>query len=284
MQPQGAAYPFERVGEQLSGFDLLIGNLEGTFTERGEPLAKTYTFRAPPELASSLADGGFDAVSLGNNHAFDFGSVGLLDTLDALEAVGIPWFGAGADEVSARSPLVLDVGGQRVALLGYSGVGESGFASSGMPGVARGSVEAISADVRAATQMADYVVMVMHAGVEYTREPSAWQRSLAYAAVDAGADVVIGHHPHVLQPWERYEEGLILYSLGNFVFDLDGDDLAALGAGPFETVVAAITLEAGKPPEVVFRPAFIDPVENRPRPPTAEEARAVLQALTELEP
>jgi poly-gamma-glutamate synthesis protein (capsule biosynthesis protein) len=283
MQSEGASYPFERIGELLSGFDLLVGNLEGTFTERGEALAKMYTFRAPPELASALADAGFDAVSLGNNHAFDFGELGLFDTLDALQEAGVSWFGAGADEMSARTPLVLEAGGQRVALLGYSGVGESGFASGETPGVARASVEAIGADVRAATQLADYVVMVMHAGIEYTHEPSDGQRSLAYAAIDAGADVVIGHHPHVLQPWERYGEGLILYSLGNFVFDLDSDDLATLGAGPFGTVVAAITLEADAPPEVAFRPAFIDPIENRPRPPSAEEARDVLQALTELD-
>lgn len=282
IQSEGQSYPFERVRELLSGLDLLIGNLEGTFTDRGEPLAKMYTFRAPPELAGALHEAGFDAVSLGNNHAFDFGSVGLLDTFTALERAGVPWFGAGATEADARAPLVLEVDGQSVAMLGYSGVGESVFASGSSPGVAEASAESITADVSAAAASAGYVVVVMHAGIEYTSEPSDWQRSLAYAAVDAGADVVVGHHPHVLQPWERYGDGLILYSIGNFVFDLDPDDLLTLGSRPFETVVAALTLSPDAPPEVSFRPAFIDPVENRPRPPTAEEARDVLQALHEL--
>ncbi len=284
MQSEGSAYPFERVQPLLSGFDLLVGNLEGTFTDRGEPLVKKYTFRAPPALAGALVAAGFDAVSVGNNHAFDFGSVGLFDTLTTLEGAGVPWFGGGADEASARAPLVLDAGGQRVALLGYSGVDESGFASEAAPGVARASIEAIDADVTEAARSADYVIVVMHAGIEYTREPSAWQQSLAHAAIEAGADVVIGHHPHVLQPWERYGDGLILYSLGNFVFDLDTDDLATLGAGPFETVVAAITLAPDAQPEVEFRPAYIDPLENRPRPPTAEEARGVLDALSPFVP
>jgi poly-gamma-glutamate capsule biosynthesis protein CapA/YwtB (metallophosphatase superfamily) len=283
MQSRGAAYPFERVRPLLAGFDLLVGNLEGTFTDRGEPLVKTYTFRAPPPLASTLVDAGFDAVSLGNNHAFDFGSVGLRDTLATLEAAGIPWFGAGEDEVRARAPLILEAAGRPVALLGYSGVDESGFASGASPGVARASVETIATDVAAAVEAADYVIVVLHAGIEYTREPSAWQQSLAHAAIDAGADVVIGHHPHVLQPSERYGEGLILYSLGNFVFDLDADDLATMGSGPFETAVAAITLAPGARPEVRFRPAYIDPLENRPRLPTAEEARDVLQALSPLD-
>jgi len=279
MQEHGAGYPFERVRPLFSGVDLFIGNLEGTFTARGTPLQKMYTFRSPPELAITLREAGFDAVSLGNNHAYDFGALGLEDTMAALRAAGTPWFGAGSDEAAARTPLILEARGQRIAFLGYSGVGESGFASADSSGVAAASTEAIEADVRVARTRADYVIAVIHAGIEYTREPSSWQAELAHAAIDAGADVVVGHHPHVLQPVERYGAGLILYSLGNFVFDLDADDLATLGKGPFETVVAVLTLSPDARPAVEFRPAFIDPVEDRPRPASAGEAADILAVL-----
>lgn len=277
-----AGYPFERVLPLLSGVDLLIGNFEGTFTDRGTPIEKMYAFRTPPELAGTLASAGFNAVSLGNNHAVDFGAVGILDTMNALRGAGVLWFGAGADESQARAPLLLEAGGYRVALLGYSGVGESVFATGSSAGVARASAVTILSDVERARGEADFVIVVIHAGIEYTRQPSAWQRELAHAAIDAGADVVIGHHPHVLQPWERYGDGLILYSLGNFVFDLDTDDLATLGSAPFETAVAVITLTPDAPPEVEFRPAYIDPIENRPRPTAADEAAGILGMLQEL--
>ena len=129
-----------------------------------------------------------------------------------------------------------------------------------------------------AAARADYVVVLLHAGTEYVATPSGRQRKFARSAIEA----VIGHHPHVLQPWERYRDGLILYSLGNFVFDLDADDLETLVSRPFETAVAVLTLSPGAPPAVEFRPAHIDVDENRPRPGSPEEAAAVLATLDEL--
>lgn len=282
MQQYGAAYPFARVRPLLDGVDVLVGNMEGTLTTRGSALVKTHTFRTPPELAAGLTAAGFDLVTLGNNHAYDFGSVGLDDTLAALQRAGVPTVGAGANEAAARAPYFIDVRGRRIAVLSYSGVDESGFASAGGPGVARATVESIREDVRGAAPQADYTLVFMHAGIEYTREPSALQGAIAHAAIDAGADVVVGSHPHVLQGWERYGDGLILYSLGNFVFDLDTDDLASFGSPPFETAVAVLTLASGRPPAVEFRPAFIDPIEDRPRAATPEEASRVLAALSEI--
>jgi len=279
MQQYGAAYPFERARELLGGVDFLIGNMEGTFTTRGTPLSKMYTFRTPPELATGLTAAGFDLVTLGNNHAVDFGAVSLEDTLGALLRAGVPAVGAGADEEAARAPYLAEVGGKRVASLSYSGVGESVFASGASPGVARATPEAVGADVSRVAPTADFTLVFMHVGTEYTREPTAEQRALAYAAIDAGADAVIGSHPHVLQPVEWRRERPILYSLGNFVFDLDVEDLATLGSPPFETAVAVLALSPREPPRLEFRPAFIDPLENRPRPATAEEHAGVLAAL-----
>jgi poly-gamma-glutamate capsule biosynthesis protein CapA/YwtB (metallophosphatase superfamily) len=280
MQARGIEYPFERVRGLLEGVDLLVGNFEGTFTSRGAPLEKKYTFRAPPVLAASLASAGFDAVTLGNNHAYDFGAVGLRDTLEALRSAGVRWVGAGPDETSARTPLVLRAPAGSVAILSYSAVGESVFASGHGAGVARGAVASLQQDVQRARALADFVAVVMHAGDEYRAEPNDLQRDLAHAAVDAGASIVVGHHPHVLQHWEQYGYGVIAYSLGNFVFDLDHDDLATLGSAPFETVVAVFTLRRDVPAQLEARPAYIDPDENRPRPATPAESARVRTALT----
>ncbi|MXZ62907.1 MAG: CapA family protein [Chloroflexi bacterium] len=282
MQEHGAGYPFQRAAPLFEGADVLIGNLEGTFTERGERADKYYTFRAPPDLAYTLRDAGFDAVSLANNHALDYGPVGLADTIDALDRLGVTHFGAGEDAAGAVRPLVIEARGWRLALLGFSAVRSSVFAGAAEPGVAEASVDAVQAAVEAADSDADAVIVAFHFGTEYDATPTREQRTLAHAAVDAGATLVVGHHAHTLQPWDRRGDALILYGLGNFVFDLDREDLATLGEGPFATVVAMVELRDGAPPRVTFRPAYIDPDENRPRPATEAEAERIREALREL--
>ena len=281
METHGPGYPFERVAELLAGSDLLIGNMEGTFTARGRPLDKTYTFRTPPPHAAALREAGFAAVSLANNHALDFGAEGLADTLAALDAEGVGRFGAGPGRREAERPLVLRAGGARVALLGFSAVAGSVLAGAAEPGVAGARAGAVAARVALAAAASDFVIAFFHFGREYDPGPTERQRELARAAADAGADLVIGSHAHVLQPWERRGGALILYGLGNFVFDLDRDDLATLGEGPFATAVALVALGGGAPPRVEFRPAYIDPDENRPRPATGDEAARILGALRE---
>ncbi|MPZ99378.1 MAG: hypothetical protein GEU80_08595 [Dehalococcoidia bacterium] len=280
MLEHGAGYPFERVLPLLEA-DLLVGNLEGTFTERWEGLDKFYTFNTAPELADGLALAGFDGVSLANNHATDYGVEGLRDTLETLEAADVGVFGAGAGRDSAEAPLLLEANGLTVALLGFSDIDETIFADDASMGVAKAEVEAIGERVEQARSQADFVVVMLHAGTEYVREPTSRQRELARSAIDAGAGVVVGHHPHVVQPWERYRDGIILYSLGNFVFDLDAEDLDVLGSGPFESAVAVFTLTEGVPPEVEFRATYIDVAEVRPRPASSAEAAAVLEVLAE---
>ena len=282
MEQFGPAYPFERIAPLLAGSDLLIGNLEGTFTERGQRLDKYYTFRAPPVLAETLTAAGFDAVSLANNHALDFGTEGLLDTLDALDTLGVAHFGAGLDRGEAEAPLILSADGAFVALLGFSGVEASIFAEGNQPGVARAERAAVASSVASIAPAVDFVIVVFHFGTEYDAVPTEQQRTLAAAAADAGASLVIGHHAHTLQPWERRGNALILYGLGNFVFDLDREDLATLGEGPFATAVAIVELSSVAPPSLRFRPAYIDPDENRPRPASAAERARILEALSEI--
>ncbi|MEZ4501119.1 MAG: CapA family protein [Dehalococcoidia bacterium] len=284
LETEGSGYALERALPLFDGADLVIGNLEGTLTDRGVPLEKTYTFRTPPALVEALAP--FDAVSLANNHSTDYGSEGLEDTLAALDGAGIEAFGAGLDAARAEAPAILEARGLRVAILGIDDIEGVTPASEDAPGVAFAPADPalLSPRIEAAADEADFVVLFMHAGTEYDQVPTDRQRALAHAAIEAGADLVIGAHPHVLQPFEEYGDGLIAYSLGNFVFDLDREDFEVLyGPGPFQSAVALVTLRPGARPTIEYRPAFIDVDENRPRPATAEEATTILEVTTELE-
>jgi poly-gamma-glutamate synthesis protein (capsule biosynthesis protein) len=282
MEQHGAGYPYERVAPLLRNADLTIANFEGSFTERGSAAVKLYTFRTPPRFAPGLAGAGIDLVSLGNNHAADYGPDGLADTLAALDSAGVRHAGAGMNEADARRPAQLAVDGQRVAFLSYTNIMENTFAGPDSFGVALATTDVIDADVRAAKAQADVVVVALHSGVEYTDAPQPDQQQLARAAIDAGAALVLGHHPHTLQGVERYGGGLIFYSLGNFVFDLDNDDLTQLGPRAFQTAVYYITITNGTVVDARPEPVYIDPNEDRPRPATADEAAAIRARISEL--
>jgi poly-gamma-glutamate capsule biosynthesis protein CapA/YwtB (metallophosphatase superfamily) len=275
MDEHGALYPFERVLPLLQNADLTIANMEGAFTERGTPSDKLYTFRTPPRFAAGLAQAGIDAVSLGNNHTADFGPEGVADTLAALDAAGVRHAGAGMDGAAAQQPAFMEAQGLRIALLSYTDIMENTFAGPDSAGVALATADIIAAGVRAAKAQADVVIVALHSGVEYTDAPQPDQQQLAHAAIDAGALLVLGTHPHALQGSIRYHGGLIIYSLGNFVFDLDANDLANLGPRAFQTAVVYVTLDAHQVRAVRAEPVFIDPAEDRPRPATAGEAAAI---------
>jgi len=287
----GPSYPFEQVAAALSEADVAFANLEAPITARGLPAPKDYVFRAPPEAAEGLARAGFDIVSLANNHAMDYGVDGLLDTLDALGQAGVAFAGAGEDETGARQPAVLTVAGLRVAFLACVQVPDdsiSGFGAESMAagparaGVAWASLGSIVADVEAAAQVADLVVVSLHTGFEYQEAPSALQQELAHAAVDAGADLVLGHHPHVLQGLERYRGALIAYSLGNFVFDFDETDYAHPGLPSAQTLILKVTFGPEGVRDVELLPVRIDPEESRPYLAEGDEADVIRQRMERL--
>jgi len=282
MDRHGAMYPFEHVAPILADADITVANLEGTFTEGGSPADKKYVFRTPPRDAAGLALAGIDVVSLANNHALDFGPEGLRDTIAALDAVGIAHSGAGENDAAARRPAIMEVRGLRIAFLSYAATADATPAAPDADGVAWGAVETIREDVMRARGQADLVVVSLHAGNEYEDEPSATQRLLAQAAVEAGATLVLGHHPHVLQGWEFRGPSFIAYSLGNFVFDLDEDDLVQLGPAPFQTVALKIYMSASGVENVEPIPVYIDPQEDRPRPADPAEAEAILDRIQQL--
>jgi poly-gamma-glutamate synthesis protein (capsule biosynthesis protein) len=227
---QDPATPFAGVASILRGADLAIVNLECTLGGKGSPVRKGYRFRGPAAGATALELAGINAVSQSNNHALDYGPAALRDTRQLLEATGVAVAGAGPDTRSAHQPALLGSNGLWIALLAYSDVPveRGGFdtrswrATATSPGIAWVGTNRMRRDIATASEVADHVVVYFHFGYEGTARPTTGQRLHARAAIDAGATLVVGAHPHVLQGTERYGKGLIAYSLGNFVFDGDG--------------------------------------------------------------
>ncbi|HEX7044663.1 MAG TPA: CapA family protein [Burkholderiales bacterium] len=275
----GYDYPFARVGELLRAADIAFGNLEGPLTEHGTPHAKQYVFRSPPErVAPALARAGFDVVALANNHSLDYGVEGLRDTLAALERVGIRYAGAGENLAAARRPALLEARGVRVAVLAYSlTFPEEFWATAQSPGTAFGHEEHVRADVAAARRRADVVLVSFHWGREGTTELRDYQRKLGHAAIEAGAAAVFGHHPHVLQGVERYREGVILYSLGNFVF-------GSYSRTAVRSAIAFLEIAGGRVRELRLQPINVKNVEVvfQPQLLRGVEADETVRALQDL--
>jgi poly-gamma-glutamate synthesis protein (capsule biosynthesis protein) len=217
----GFDYPYREVKSQLSQADLTIANFESPVTERGTEQQKEYTYRTSPKALPAFTEAGFDIVNLANNHVMDYGEEGLLDTLTYLSKSGVQTVGAGHDADEAFKPVIVSKNGIRVAFLGFSHVVPTGSWKAGIhhPGVADTYAEKRPLEaIKQAKSMADMVVVLVHWGVERKDKPEAWQTKLGHHYIDAGADLVIGSHPHVLQGFENYKGKWIAYSLGNFIF------------------------------------------------------------------
>jgi hypothetical protein len=272
-------FPWRHLGTQLRSADLALGNLESALGTGGRPEAKGYTFRAPPGAAESLALAGFDLLSLANNHAMDFGPAMLLQAIEMLENQGIGVIGAGANEAAAYRTVLREVRGLQLAFLGYVDVPQEyrGFdtrewqAGAESPGVAWADPDRIRADVAAARETADLVIVVLHSGYEYVVPPSAEQIAAAHAAVEAGADLVIGHHAHLLQGVELYQGGVIAYGLGNFAFE---------DAGPPESGILQVWLDADGVRAFDLAPVTLDEF-GRPWQAQGEAAQAVREIFLE---
>ena len=224
LQSNGYAYPWSQVQDLLRSTTLTFANLECAVSHRGEPVpGKAFTFRGPPDVLPPMRDAGVDVVSQANNHARDFGPTALVDSVGYLDACGIAHCGAGADSNSAYAPAYLSANGLRIAFLAYNDIGYDGFsgwqAGPGYPGVADASnTRQMAADIASAKASADLVAVSFHWGTERKYTPDPRQVDLARFAIDCGADLILGHHPHVAQGFGFYKGKLIAYSMGNFVF------------------------------------------------------------------
>lgn len=212
----------QKIQEQIKESDIFMVNQEFPFSNRGTAAAdKQYTFRLPPEKVSIFSEMGIDIVTLANNHALDFGSDALLDTGAALDGVGIRYVGAGENMERAKKLETIKVGGKVIGFLGASRVipVHTWNANSYTPGMLTTyDPEILLGEIQKAKTVCDYVVVYVHWGIERAEMPKDYQRTLGQQYIDAGADLVIGSHPHVLQGIEYYKDKPIVYSLGNFVF------------------------------------------------------------------
>jgi poly-gamma-glutamate synthesis protein (capsule biosynthesis protein) len=216
----GSDYPFHDVMPVLRQADVVAGNLESSISLRGTAVEnKKFTLRAGPIAALALKSAGMRVVTLANNHSMDFGPLALQDTLATLAENSILYTGAGMDLDDARSPAILKIKGKTLAFLSYSLTFPlEFFASAKQPGTAPGYADFVKADIEKVRPLADLVVVSFHWGAELMTAAKDYQIELGHQAIDWGADLVLGHHPHVLQEIEVYKGRLIAYSLGNFVF------------------------------------------------------------------
>lgn len=212
-------YPFQRLRSVIQEADVAFSNLEMPLSDRAR---HTGAFLGNPAFADALRWGGFDVVSTANNHAFDGEVRGLLDTIDALDRAGVGSVGSGIDLDEARKPHVIEVNGISIAFLAYTWsvneVGSWGFANRALPGVMPLDPTLIKDDIRRIRDQVDYVAVSFHWAIENSKETHPEARAFAYDIIDAGADIILGHHPHVPRGVEVYNGRVIFYSLGNFVF------------------------------------------------------------------
>ncbi|MFA5023690.1 MAG: CapA family protein [Patescibacteria group bacterium] len=215
-------YPFLKIQDYLKSADLVLGNLETPITPGREIPDFEMIFRSNPGTEKALQQAGFSILSLANNHTPNFGEKGLKDTFNYLKNVGIKYIGAGENEQAAYQPIYIEKKGIKFAFLAYNDtdvIPASYEASGDHAGTAFMRIDKMAKAVKEAKPKADFVIVSMHAGTEYTAGPNDSQVKFAHAAIDAGADLIIGHHPHVVETLEKYQDKYIFYSLGNFVFD-----------------------------------------------------------------
>ena len=211
----GASRILEEVRDELRSGDLAFANLESPLSTVGPHAPKACVFRADPAAVEVLMDGGFNIVSVANNHTLDAGVAGLMQTLDHLELAGIAWAGAARERERSWKPTLFEVSGLTV---GFVACTDLSFQHGSWCKVDAEMTE-FAEHLRAAKSRCDLLVVSIHWGNEYQNVPTGRQKDVARAAIDAGADLIIGHHPHVLQGVGEYRGAPILYSTGNFVFD-----------------------------------------------------------------
>lgn len=278
LKREGYDYIYRKSLLYLSEPDVMAGNLEYPITKRGIPAEKKeYVYKGSPEALPEFKNAGFDVVNLANNHTLDQGEEGLFDTMSHLDEAGISHMGAGKNDTEAFKALIKDVRGTKVAYIGLSKVVPdiTWKAAKNKAGVAEtyDTRRAVAAIAKAKEQ-ADIVVVMVHWGTMYMDKPEQYQKDFARLYIDAGADLVIGSHPHVLQGFEMYKGKWIAYSLGNFIFSAFPKDTEG------ETgVLDAVCTKSGDC-DLKFNPMYM--VNAQPTPLEGDAAKAVLDRLTSI--
>jgi poly-gamma-glutamate synthesis protein (capsule biosynthesis protein) len=220
-------YPFLETAAQSQSADISFANLETSIAPGRSISTDEMTFRSDPETLQGLKWAGFNIVSLANNHTPDFGQKGLLDTFRYLDDAQIQYVGAGKNYSEAHQAKIIDKNGFKIAFLAYndSGIVPASYKATensvgtALAGTSKADLKVLDEDIKNAKKTADFVIVSLHFGTEYASSANSKQQNFAHAAIDSGAEMVIGHHPHVVQNAEIYNGKYIFYSLGNFVFD-----------------------------------------------------------------
>ncbi len=283
IEEHGDGYIFEGARSDLRDGDLAFINLEAPLAESGAPMPGGIRFRGRPQTVPELYRAGISIINLANNHIMDMGREGFLETLQHLRRYGFLPVGAGLDDTHAREPLIWEGAGNRVAFIGYTHYHdvfwdwedrETFAAGESLPGVAGLEPDRMMEDLAQARRRAPAVVVSCHWGTEYMDQPDAEYVALGQQLIDAGADAILGHHPHVLQPVEVRDGRPILYSLGNFIFDQQPLPRR-------QTVLARMkwrpTPAGARPTRLEMLPYLIE--DMRPVPADSHMANAILDHL-----
>lgn len=280
LEQAGYDYPYKFVQDLFQNDDLSVLNLETPVTAGGEAAEnKTFVFKSPPKALGPMAAAGVDAVNLANNHVLDQGVPGLKDTLKNLRKNGILYVGAGENSKEAYAPVYVERKGVKIALFGFSRVipEYEWTALKKHPGVAAVyDPEPALAAIREARKQADLVLVVAHWGKERVTELEDHQQELAHAFIDAGADLVVGGHPHVMQGLEKYKGKWIAYSTGNFIFT------RALDQKTWDTAVFAAKCTREGDCRLQLVPYRTE--TGQPVPMTAEDGKKLLEEVESLSP
>jgi len=208
-------FPFSKIADYLNKADIVFGNLEGPISDKGIKVGSIYSFRAEPKAIEGLKFAGFNVLSIANNHTLDYGKTALEDTLLRLKEAEI-------DPVGIDSPIIKEIKNTKIGFLAYTNLGSPYW---GISWADWDNLEEIEKEIKETKEKSDILIVSLHAGEEYQKEPTQFQIDFSKMAIEAGADVVVGHHPHVVQESKKYpstssgQAGWIFYSLGNFVFD-----------------------------------------------------------------
>lgn len=278
IESQGGSAPLKSVAKQLSSADVTVGNLESMLSDNGSPASgKSVTFAGDPTAIEGLSAAGFDFLSVANNHTLDYGPRAMLDTIAGLDKAGIGHAGAGKNRAAAWTPAAAEKNGATVAYLAFSHVVPSGWqAQPNAPGVASGRYDMalLEKAIRDAKKTHDYVIVSFHWGNEYDDTANDEQITDGHKAIDAGADLVVASHPHVIQGVESYSGRLIAYSLGNFVFDHTSKVVG-------ESFILNVTLTPDGVAEATVVPVYLD-THGSPAVVKGAEARSILTRLRRL--
>lgn len=262
------SYVFAR-WDRIEQHDLFVVNLEHPITTATTRVEKEFNFKLDPRYVTMLKQGGIGLVNLANNHMFDYGPEGVIETLRSLDEAGIPYVGAGSTLAEARTPVIMTLGAKRIGFLGYHGAGVFA-ATPTTPGVAPRNVPWIVEDIRSLRNSTDAIVVNIHWGEELAPEPAPWQRELAHRLVDEGVSLIVGHHPHVLQGVESYKDAVIAYSMGNFVF-------GGNSRSTYDTAVLKVVF--GKKISAVVIPVKV--TQWQPAPAVGVDAARILRRVRE---